>query len=88
MYDVQNLLKTGENPPIVKNINLSAEIEIREMYCVRTYLTLDLPVVENKFTQRGNTEFSNFYCNWLVKGTVSRDFRLLVFFMNQFPPSI
>jgi hypothetical protein len=23
-----------------------------------------------------------------VKGTVSRDFRLLVFFMNQFPPSI
>jgi hypothetical protein len=23
-----------------------------------------------------------------LKGTVSRDFRLLVFFMNQFPPSI
>ncbi len=25
--------------------------------------------------------------NPLVKGTVSRDFLLLVFFMNQFPPS-
>jgi hypothetical protein len=23
----------------------------------------------------------------VLKGTVSRDFRLLVFFMNQFPPS-
>jgi hypothetical protein len=22
-----------------------------------------------------------------VKGTISRDFRLLIFFMNQFPPS-
>jgi len=26
------------------------------------------------------------WCCWL-KGTVSRDFLLLVFFMNQFPPS-
>ncbi len=25
---------------------------------------------------------------YTIKGTVSRDFRLLVFFMNQFPPSI
>ncbi len=25
--------------------------------------------------------------NWVFKGTVSRDFLLLVFFMNQFPPS-
>ncbi len=25
--------------------------------------------------------------NLLLKGTVSRDFLLLVFFMNQFPPS-
>jgi hypothetical protein len=25
-------------------------------------------------------------CRYNLKGTVSRDFRLLVFFMNQFPP--
>jgi hypothetical protein len=42
MYDVQNLLKTGENPPIVKKYkiheNLYAQIEIREMYNVHTSL--------------------------------------------------
>jgi hypothetical protein len=25
---------------------------------------------------------------WVFKGTVSRDFLLLVFFLNQFPPSL
>jgi hypothetical protein len=30
---------------------------------------------------------SNIWCQTPFKGTVSRDFRLLVFFMNQFPPS-
>jgi hypothetical protein len=32
------------------------------------------------------TFFFSFFC-WHFKGTVSRDFLLLVFFMNQFPPS-
>jgi hypothetical protein len=30
---------------------------------------------------------SEFHCSDKFKGTVSRDFLLLVFFMNQFPPS-
>jgi hypothetical protein len=58
---------------------------------VHTYLYYLLPSVIsniNKLQEKHAIEnFLSFY-HFQLKGTVSRDFRLLVFFMNQFPPSL
>ncbi len=43
--------------------------------------------VEKKNQEKIVKNFSCFFgLKWCLKGKVSRDFRLLVFFMNQFPP--
>jgi hypothetical protein len=44
-----------------------------------------LEIVDCKSARNGLTNWKTFFFNKHFKGTVSRDFRLLVFFMNQFP---
>jgi biotin carboxylase len=53
---------------------------------VNARLQVEHTVTEEVTGQYPEVEFWSFYAN-VFKGTVSRDFLLLVFFMNQFPPS-
>jgi hypothetical protein len=70
-------------------------IERREVSAAKLTekLGLDLPLTIEELTASINKSNlksapgSNGISNKFIQGTVSRDFRLLVFFMNQFPPS-
>jgi hypothetical protein len=50
--------------------------------------TLDIPKYEYVFLLYGRTKQCQQVSISEIKGTVSRDFLLLVFFLNQFPPSL
>ncbi len=80
----------GSPVPLPRPITTTVYYLLLSQTFLMTLLTCALHSNHSNLVE--NTQLSLYlnvrsYCNTSFKGTVSRDFLLLVFFMNQFPPN-